>query len=578
MKKITLALFALLFTSINAQTLLKDINPAGTIGSNPERLTAVGDKLFFTADDGVNGSELWVSDGTEAGTTLVKDINIGIASGCDPSVYIELIDFNGKLFFAANDGSTGIEPYLSDGTSSGTSKIKEIYGPFLGGNGSYPRFGAVLGDEILFNAAENSSGVANEELGKTDGTEAGTVLVKEINTTARSQPRYLTEMNGKIYFSAADASTGKELWVSDGTENGTSLLKDINPGVGNSQSKDLYKMGDEIFFTAYTFNEGVELWKTDGTTAGTVLVKDIVNGSMGSNPKKFSSAGNKLYFNANGNELWTSDGTSTGTVLISSYVYLNNLITFKDELYYIADDGTYGKELWKYDGSTTQMVLDIHATADAFNSNPSFEVHGSRMFFAANTGVGDYGLWQTDGTTAGTIAVPNQANDANQPAFLTSVGTTLFYQAYDYSASGTGKELYSFKTFSTSEQTETACPSFDFFGTTYSQSGEYTHSLVNSIGYDSIITLKLTIDCGSAINVLDENLITIYPNPATNQLSIVNDELSILKIEIIDVLGKIVKTVTENSNSLNVSDLTKGTYFIKIQTIKGQINKRFVKM
>ena len=69
----------------------------------------VGDTLFFAANDGVHGTELWKSDGTEAGTVLVKDINPGVTSygyafGSNP---FRLTAVGGTLFFRANDGEHG---------------------------------------------------------------------------------------------------------------------------------------------------------------------------------------------------------------------------------------------------------------------------------------------------------------------------------------------------------------------------------------------------------------------------------------------------------------------------------------
>ena len=77
----------------------------------------MGGTLFFAADDGANGSELWKSDGTAAGTVLVKDITPGSRRGSCPS---DLTNVNGTLFFAANDGTSGRELWKSDGTAAGT--------------------------------------------------------------------------------------------------------------------------------------------------------------------------------------------------------------------------------------------------------------------------------------------------------------------------------------------------------------------------------------------------------------------------------------------------------------------------
>ena len=94
-------------TNLGQVVLVKDINP-GTSGSSAGNLTAFEDRLYFVADDGVNGEELWVSDGTTEGTTLLKDINPGTANGfSDSYVSRELIVFGDRLYFLADDGENG---------------------------------------------------------------------------------------------------------------------------------------------------------------------------------------------------------------------------------------------------------------------------------------------------------------------------------------------------------------------------------------------------------------------------------------------------------------------------------------
>ena len=103
--------------------LVKDINPAivNTDDGNPTELEAMGKALFFRACDD-QGCELWKSDGTAAGTALVRDIWPGSGSS-RPS---ELTDVNGTLFFLANDGTHGIELWKSDGTAAGTVMVKDV--------------------------------------------------------------------------------------------------------------------------------------------------------------------------------------------------------------------------------------------------------------------------------------------------------------------------------------------------------------------------------------------------------------------------------------------------------------------
>ena len=97
--------------------MIMDINP-GAASSAPAQMVAIGSTTYFSADDGVHGRELWKSDGTAAGTMIVKDINPGSAAS-GPGY---LTNVNGTLFFSANDGTTGGEMWKSDGTAAGTDR------------------------------------------------------------------------------------------------------------------------------------------------------------------------------------------------------------------------------------------------------------------------------------------------------------------------------------------------------------------------------------------------------------------------------------------------------------------------
>src|SRR5438093_87833 len=119
------------------------------------------------------------------------------------------------------------------------------------------------------------------ELWKSDGTAAGTVLVRDINRgTAYPYALRGTNVNGTLLFAAFYPETGLELWKSDGTAAGTVLVKDINRSADSSPGW-LTDVNGTLFFAAFDRPTDRRLWKSDGAAAGTVLVKDVSNGGEG---------------------------------------------------------------------------------------------------------------------------------------------------------------------------------------------------------------------------------------------------------------------------------------------------------
>jgi ELWxxDGT repeat protein len=336
---------------------LKDIH-VGPGSSYPAQITRVNSTVFFNANDGSTGWELWKTDGTEAGTVLVKDIQPGSGSGGPSS----LTNFNGHLYFTADDGTHGYELWKSDGTESGTVMVKNIR---PGGLGSFPNNLTVVGDFLYFTATEDDYSLSNEfwhgeELWRTDGTEDGTVRVKDINPGEfGSYPSYLTEMDGVLYFFASDGVHGRELWKSDGTEAGTTMVKDIRVGEfpwSSTPVLSLINVGGTLFFTANDGTSGYELWKSDGTEAGTVMVKDI------------------------------RPGAADGFDNVSPYLSRPSLTNVLGKLYFVANDGTNGFELWKSDGSEEGTVMVMNIAEGSASSTPRhLTVMGDRLAFSAST-------------------------------------------------------------------------------------------------------------------------------------------------------------------------------------------------
>ncbi len=397
--------------------LLKDINPDAGY-SDPWGFVEMGEDLYFVADDGTNGHELWKSDGTPSGTQMVKDIRPG-SSIFGPQTLTEM---NGTLYFAAFD-TTSSHLWKSDGTEAGTvlvtahpdnpSELTAAGGMLYFTNGAsiYASDGTpegTLHGPLFLGTPRNLTDVGGtlyfsmtDQIWKSEGTFADMVMVKDVNSGYLSYPPIsnLTVFDGTLYFTAADGILGNELWRSDGTEAGTGMVKDINPGAGSSDPGALTVAGGTLYFGATDGTNGRELWRTDGTPAGTVRVKDANPGAGSSHPSDLAAVGGTLYYTAtdgiHGRELWRSDGTPAGTGMVEDINPVldspsnpSDLADVGGTLYFTATDGTHGYELWESDGTPagTRMAMDIQPGPDSSYPHDLTNVGGD-LYFAANDGL-----------------------------------------------------------------------------------------------------------------------------------------------------------------------------------------------
>lgn len=370
-------------------SLLKDLIP-GAEGSYLEQFVNVGGEVYFVAYEGVNGAQLWKTDGTNAGTVRVTAI------GGEPAFYNigELTYFGGTLHFIGRDDTNGAEPWFLD--QDGVPQLLVAGGLTPDSNDGISSFGPQLGGKLYFLRFDD---VFSEEFWVTDGTEAGTMRVKDIFTGLSGTSFSKTIRSGDLlYFTVQDEVSVP--YVSDGTETGTHpIVEDGDPFI------------DARYVQPVT--GGVVIWDqfdnrfyfSDGTDAGTVDIgganAPVTHGSTHALGRAFFS----LQTSAEGVEYWVSDGTMAGTSLLrdiapmAEWAYPNPVGELPTLFVFSATDVTHGTEPWVTDGTPagTRLLMDIAVDGDSSSPYALGKRFGRLVFSAYHP---DYGFepWVTDGT------------------------------------------------------------------------------------------------------------------------------------------------------------------------------------
>ncbi|MCA9093525.1 MAG: cadherin-like domain-containing protein, partial [Planctomycetaceae bacterium] len=450
-----------------------------------QKSISVGDNLFYIADDGVHGQELWRTSLLTGETSLVKNMSAG-----SYSTYISTWASDGQyLYFDVMNGQF----WKTDGTDSGTVQVEELsdsriqgsIGPmrfidgtmyflvnkstltnelwkFTPGNGTAsllksfdtsqndyaPRYLRNLNGNLVFL-------VGRSELWKSDGTANGTALITTVPTvdsTLRADS--FTVAGGLLYFINNDGIYGDELWRTDGTAAGTYLLKDLSPESLYTQIayRNMVDVNGILYFVARRRNQAPEIWRTDGTEPGTIHVVSESGTPSPVNPVELTNSGGKLYFFATvlgqGSTLWKCDGPSKGTEIVTGKLYDSNVIPFEGvaeshgNLYFmrrvaLPDTGnyqTYRFELWYSDGTDegTRFVRDI--VNENLNSNNMFFIAaGGKAFFLPYDAAIGAELWWSDGTQNGTALLRDirLGTKSSKPGLLVTLNGFSYFTAND---------------------------------------------------------------------------------------------------------------------------------------------------
>jgi ELWxxDGT repeat protein len=420
---------------------LLDIIPGG-VSSNPSEFVALDNVLLFSADDGIHGFELWQSDGTAAGTTILKDIWPGKIG----SAPYNLTRVGSSVFFSASTPDhDGRYLWRTDGTASGTTSVAFFLPE---GSSSF----VAAGGKLFFVALTGHFWFRSLwQLWMSDGTASGTQIVG-IPDNLEYMPPFtdLTAVGDRLFLVYKDGlgGGGLQLWTCTPADGGATLLRGIN-------ARYLTAVHQTLFFVGYEGTPGSDLWKSDGTPDGTVRVVDP---SLGDNPNRTSSLASgpdKLWFFAHSDPtdiaLWTSDGSAAGTVQITvvssdtARLSPTRLVTVGSTLFFYQQDyQANAPQLWSSKGAaaSTLMLKDFSPGRGLTAlGQPYYAVSNRMIYFSADDGLSGTEVWASDGTAAGTRQVGDivPGIESSDPAELTIAGTKLFFSA---ATSEAGRELW----------------------------------------------------------------------------------------------------------------------------------------
>ena len=406
--------------SFGAPVSLQTVNNnSALLGSAYLQGVSIAGIAYYTVDDGVHGTQVWKTDGTAAGTSMVSNINAS-GGGCRPT---DLTDFNGTLYFIATvttaTGGIGQDLYETDGTPGGTTLVAAD---------ALAMAPTQLGNELYFIAYDSSSGTT--ELYKTDGTTAGTVFVPGVlgfsGKTAAGWVN-MVAMGGNLYVESGDDilqvtpggqaqvvatlpaepdiedlgqyklfatdnaiyftdtypyinSAALALYKNDGTPGGTSII--LSSGIPRGTDINAVALGDDLIFATRT-----SLYRTDGTVAGTFV--------MGAYPISLYAVGTRVFFTQSSDssgtheqtaytQLWVTDGTLAGTRLVTPSVGVGwtpinpeNVLVANNSLYFVGANS----QMFQTDGTVTSWINPL-ASSDISESGGLIGLSANGLIFS----------------------------------------------------------------------------------------------------------------------------------------------------------------------------------------------------
>lgn len=385
---------------------VKNIMP-NVFSSNPSRLTVFSYRLYFFANDGFKGYELWIHDGVN--TDMAKDIYPGPTDCAPNSPAHRMAVLGNKLYFPADNGTNGLELYSYDGggnavlesdiaTGLNSSEIDEII---------------AVNDRLYFDATNGTNG---KELWEYDPVIKTAEQLSFINSGPGSDPAWITEANGKIYFTAFDPAKGRELFEYNPASGVVTIVEDIYPGGTGSEPASLVNVFGALYFTAVSPDYGRELYKYDGS-----ILQRLTDLNPGPGDGLAAHSDGLPVIGVVGDELYIAGNDGTAGFQLFRYNYVSSqsahvatinsggnstpagFIRYANKLFFTADDGTHGRELWMKDGNNPPvMVADINTNAAVHIQPMGMVEYKGNLYFSA---YGDDGneLYKYSDAAAGVV-------------------------------------------------------------------------------------------------------------------------------------------------------------------------------
>ncbi len=456
----------------------------------PAQLTNYNNKIYFSANDGT-GRKLWVSDGTDAGTTTAPNNNDVIVDADYLGTSFPML--NNVLYIPGEEPSKGNGLYKYDASdAAGLVKIKD-FAPVGEPAFIVPREMKVVNNTLYFKVTNYTSGIHDElwssggesisttpvqklspgetisniyngsgvcyfvKLDKDHGTELWRTIEKHSGTSpimvsdifkgpTSSYPAYLTAFKGNLIFGAADEKRGYELFMTRGNAFSANLVKDINTSSTPSSNagfnfynylgyRSMAALGNDVLFNAYERVHGYELYKSDGTAKGTDLLNDIIPGEEGAQFVSMISKNNAVYFSTtpqSGTDhfIYKSNGTNGGLAkIVTDNVFIISFNVAENGLVFYThyNYSTAMYELWRSDGTIAGTFL----LSSTLNYTNYLNVIGNKAFFGAGDAMHGYELWTSDGSVSGTRLVKdiNPGVDNSSPAGMAVYKNEVYFAA-----------------------------------------------------------------------------------------------------------------------------------------------------